>query len=174
MCFPDFLSQLIVFNAERATPIRPALTPPRCLTTITTTTVVSIQTAVVDGSRERTDTGGERRDKVMEQQDITKEQQGTAKADTLRCCRDHHQTDCRPRNSHFTVCNRHILPRNTPIVPRIHIIQHPGRVCGRRRTFAAVLCPVLVHLLARLRPTRRGGVYGTTLSWALSSGRHYR
>ena len=93
MCFPDFLSQLIVFNAERATPIRPALTPPRCLTTITTTTVVSIQTAVVDGSRERTDTGGEQRDKVREQRDkggeqrdkvrerrdIIKEQQDTAK-----------------------------------------------------------------------------------------------
>lgn len=79
MCFPDFLSQLIVFNAERATPIRPALTHPRCLTTITTTTVVSIQTAVVDGSRERTDTGGERRDKVRERRDIIKEQQDTAK-----------------------------------------------------------------------------------------------
>ena len=79
MCFPDFLSQLIVFNAERATPIRPALTPPRCLTTITTTTVVSIQTAVVDGSRERTDTGRERRDKVRERRDIIKEQRDTAK-----------------------------------------------------------------------------------------------
>ena len=72
MCFPDFLSQLIVFNAERATPIRPALTPPRYLTAITTTTVVSIQTAVVDGSRERTDTGGEQRDIIKEQQDTTK------------------------------------------------------------------------------------------------------
>ena len=72
MCFPDFLSQLIVFNAERATPIRPALTPPRCLTTITTTTVVSIQTAVVDGSRERTDTGRKRRDIIKEQQDTAK------------------------------------------------------------------------------------------------------
>ena len=79
MCFPDFLSQLIVFNAERATPIRPALTPPRCLTTITTTIVVSIQTAVVDGSRERTDTGRERRDKVRERRDIIKERQDTAK-----------------------------------------------------------------------------------------------
>lgn len=86
VCFPDFLSQLIVFNAERATPVRPALTPPRCLTTITTTPVVSIQTAVADGSRERTDTGGERRDKVREWRDkvrewrdIIKEQQDTAK-----------------------------------------------------------------------------------------------
>lgn len=72
VCFPDFLSQLIVFNAERATPIRPALTPPRCLTTITTTTVVSIQTAVVDGSRERTDTGRKRRDIIKELQDTAK------------------------------------------------------------------------------------------------------
>ena len=72
MCFPDFLSQLIVFNAERATPIRPALTHPRCLTTITITTVVSIQTAVVDGSRERTDTGGEQRDIIKEQRDTEK------------------------------------------------------------------------------------------------------
>ena len=72
VCFPDFLSQLIVFNAERATPIRPALTHPRCLTTITTTTVVSIQTAVVDGSRERTDTGRKRRDIIKERQDTAK------------------------------------------------------------------------------------------------------
>lgn len=79
VCFPDFLSQLIVFNAERATPIRPTLTPPRCLTAITTTTVVSIQTAVVDGSRERTDTGGEQRDKLRERRDIIKEQRDTAK-----------------------------------------------------------------------------------------------
>lgn len=114
---------------------------------------------------------------ARQSQGAARHYQGAArhrKADTLRCRRDHHQTDCRPRNSHFTVCNRHILPRNTPIAQRIHIIQHPGRVCSRRRTFAAVLCPVLVHLLARLRLARRGGVFGATSPWALSSGRHYR
>lgn len=34
---------------------------------------------MVDGSRERTDTGGEQRDKVRERRDIIKEQRDTAK-----------------------------------------------------------------------------------------------
>lgn len=117
------------------------------------------------------DRGGERRQRAL------RHYPGAAmhyQTDAIQYRRDHHQTDCRPRNRHFRVCNRHILPRNTPIAPRIYIIQHPGRVCGRRRTFAAVLCPVLVHLLARLRLAHRGGVYGTTSPWALSSSRHYR
>lgn len=102
------------------------------------------------------DRGGERRQRALQHYP------GAAmhyQTDAIQCRRDHHQTDCRPRNRRIKVCNHHFLPRNTPIVPRIYIIQHPGRVCGRRRTLAATLRLVPVCLPARRCSAERGGVY---------------
>lgn len=174
MCFPDFLSQLIVFNAERATPIRPALTHPRCLTTITTTTVVSIQTAVVDGSRERTDTGGEQRDKLRERRDIIKEQRDTAK----------------PTPSDVAVTIIRLIANLEIIISRFAITISCREILLSRRASTLFSIPaesaaagvplpqssarcLFISLPVYALPAAVGG-YGAISPWALSSSRHYR
>lgn len=174
MCFPDFLSQLIVFNAERATPIRPAPTPPRCLTTITTTTVVSIQTAVVDGSRERTDTGGERRDKIRERRDIIKEQQDTAKptpsdvaVTIIRLIADRETVIS--QSAIVISCREILLSRRAST---LYSIPAESAVDGVPLPLPSAWC-LSVSLPVAALP-REAGCTRVTSPWALSSGRHYR
>lgn len=174
MCFPDFLSQLIVFNAERAAPIRTALTPPRCLTTITTTTVVSIQTAVVDGSRECTDTGGEQRDKVRERRDIIKEQQDTAKptpsdvaVTIIRLIANHEIVVSRFA---ITISCREILLSR--LASTLYSIRAESTVAGVPLPQSSARCLSISLPVAAL--PREAGCTRVTSPWALSSGRHYK
>ena len=174
MCFPDFLSQLIVFNAERATPIRPALTHPRCLTTITTTTVVSIQTAVVDGSRERSDTGGEQRDKFRERRDIIKEQQDTAKptpsdvaVTIIRLIADRETVIS--QSAIVISCREILLSRRASTLDSIPA---ESAVAGVPLPQSSARC-LSVSLPVAVLP-REAGSTRVTSPWALSSSRHYR
>lgn len=167
VCFPDFLSQLIVFNAERATPIRPALTHPRCLTTITTTTVVSIQTAVVDGSRERTDTGRKRRDIIKEQQDTAKPTPSDVAVTITRLIADRETVIS--QSAIVISCREILLSR---LASTLYSIPAESAVAGVPLPQPSARC-LSISLPVYALPVAVGG-YGATSPWALSSGRHYR
>lgn len=167
VCFPDFLSQLIVFNAERATPIRPALTPPRCLTTITTTIVVSIQTAVVDGSRERTDTGGEQRDIIKEQQDTAKPTPSDVAVTIIRLIADRETVISQ---SAIVISCREILL--SCLASTLYSIRAESAVAGVPLPQSSARCLSISLPVAAL--PREAGCTRVTSPWALSSGRHYK